>query len=227
MDPALALAQMLGPNVHSTLVSVHDTHAELLEAEREAVASAVPARRAEYSTGRRCARRLLAELGYADFALLAGPDRAPRWPAGVVGSIAHTRRLCAVAVAQEGAIRSIGIDLEDDGELESELWPQFLAARELRWLREQPGERSGRLARMLFCAKESVQKCQYPLSRSALEPREIEVELDLEAGSFRARLPARSPSHSRCEAELDGRIWAGAGALLTSVVLAPRLRTRA
>src|SRR5450631_1625040 len=67
----------------------------LLPEEAAGLGRAVPERQQEFAAGRLCARRVLAELKIVDFAVIAQPDRQPRWPATVVGSITHTTGLCA------------------------------------------------------------------------------------------------------------------------------------
>ena len=51
---------------------------------------AVESRRREFITGRRCARRALADLGFPLAPILRGPNREPLWPAGVVSSITRS-----------------------------------------------------------------------------------------------------------------------------------------
>src|SRR5437763_335927 len=80
---------------------------QLYPEERACIARAVPKRRAEFATGRVCARQALERLGVAVGPLLPHPDRSPAWPPGIVGSISHTDGYCAVAVAE--ATRALGI----------------------------------------------------------------------------------------------------------------------
>src|SRR5277367_2552834 len=63
---------------------------------------AVRARRTEFLAGRACARSALRKLadGRADDAIPIGPDRAPVWPAGIVGAITHAHGFAAAAVAR-------------------------------------------------------------------------------------------------------------------------------
>src|SRR5262245_62949338 len=79
----------------------------LLPEERAHIARAIPKRRNEFAVGRSLARELLGELGFPDFPLLPGADRAPRWPLGIAGSIAHDSRQCVVAVVRAGRIAGI------------------------------------------------------------------------------------------------------------------------
>lgn len=185
-------------------VSSHDgaPEGELFHVEHESVARAVPARRAEFAAGRGLARRLLERLGVSPIPIPVGPGRAPVWPEGFIGSIAHTRGLCVAALARRADIRSLGIDAEPDEPLEPELWDTICTPAEVAWLGEQPGEGRGRLARILFSAKESVFKCQYPLTGEWLDFGDVTIRLGA-AGEFTPHLPDRAR-----KADLQGR-WLG------------------
>ena len=157
----------------------------LLGSEGEVVAGAVEKRLREFATGRQLARRALAQLGFAPQPLVTGPDRAPRWPDGAVGSIAHTDGLCLAVCARRADWRSLGVDIEPDRPLADELQSYVLRPEEL----ERVGAESGadRAALATFCAKEAVYKCQYPLSNQMLEFHDVRVELDA-TGSFTAEI---------------------------------------
>jgi len=166
--------------------------------ERELVRKAVPRRAREFAAGRRVARALLARLGAGGAPLLGNPDRTPRWPAGVVGSITHAAELCAVVVARGGAVAGLGVDVEPDGPLEPELWPRICTPRERERLLQGGAESCGRRARLVFSAKESAYKCVYAHVRRVLGFHEVEVEVDFARRRFavsfaddvRARIPA-------------------------------------
>lgn len=129
--------------------------------ERAAVARAIPSRQAEFTGGRLAARRAMAALGLPPCAVPAGPDRAPRWPEGVVGSITHDGGLCLAIVGRSEAWRAIGIDLERDAELSPEITAQIATEAELSALAPLP---RGRAAARVFSAKEAAYKAQYPLT---------------------------------------------------------------
>ena len=76
------------------------------------LARAVPKRRAEYLAGRYLARELLAPLGFADFTLLRGEDRAPQWPQGIAGAISHNADTALCAVHRESGLGGVGLDVE-------------------------------------------------------------------------------------------------------------------
>jgi len=159
--------------------------------EAELVAPAVERRKREFLTGRVCARKALAALGATTGAILSGSDRLPLWPTGFVGSITHTDRHCAAAVARHAdGVRSVGIDLEPADALPTDIWETVCRPEELARLDEiQSVEERGLMARTLFSAKECAFKCQYPLTRRMLEFHEVAVALDMANGTFAATLP--------------------------------------
>lgn len=167
---------------------------DLWPEERSAVIGAVPARLAEFRAGRSAARRALASLGLPPVALPMGRDRAPVWPQGVVGSIAHAGGF-AIAVASRD--RLVGIDIEPDAELAPDLWSTICNDAELRRL---PEADRGRHVLRAFAAKEAVFKAQAPKSRAMFGYDVVEVTLadtafeahfQRDAGAFRAGLRLR------------------------------------
>src|SRR5690606_27649753 len=69
-------------------------------------------RQCEYLAGRLCARHALWQLtGHASVPAV-GEDRAPQWPAGIVGSITHSAGHAAALVAHAEHWRGLGLDLE-------------------------------------------------------------------------------------------------------------------
>src|SRR5438067_555135 len=77
-----------------------------------ALASAVHKRRVEFAAGRWCAREALrvCAADLAESVIEIGAQREPCWPAGVVGSIAHTNGYAAAAVARSADVIGLGID---------------------------------------------------------------------------------------------------------------------
>ncbi|KKB80719.1 hypothetical protein VW29_16715 [Devosia limi DSM 17137] len=157
----------------------------LFPEERAAIARAVPRRRAEFIAGRACARHALFRLGQPAMAIPSGPDRAPIWPDGFVGSISHCEDLAIAVVARcPGAIRSLGVDIEPACPLEAELVENICTAAEQRYLANAAN--AGLLAKTIFSIKESVYKAQYPLTHTMLEFLDVELVLDATAGRFDA-----------------------------------------
>jgi len=165
---------------------IADRLAALLPEELADVGAAVEKRRFEYASGRACAHRALARLGFAHAPLKSGPDRAPLWPDGATGSISHMAGWCAAAVARATEVVALGIDLEPDEPLEPSLWRLVATDREQAELERSPASSRGARARLLFCAKEAFYKCQYPATRVLLDFRDVECELTDDA--FRVTL---------------------------------------
>jgi 4'-phosphopantetheinyl transferase EntD len=162
----------------------------LFPEEEALVARAVEKRRLEFAKGRECARNALASFGLGPAPLLSGESREPLWPADVVGSITHTRGFCAAAVARSVRYRGIGIDAEPADALEPEV------ARRVCESDEESGAAVPSLPReiiprLVFCAKEAVYKCQFPLTRTFLGFGDVAVELT--DGEFHATLRVDTP----------------------------------
>lgn len=167
----------------------------LAAAEQACVARAVPRRQQEFAAGRLLAR----DLGVPP-PLLVGRDRAPCWPAGVVGSITHCERLAAVAVMYGPGL--LGIDVEPEGPLPDELRSSVLTPEE-RHL-------DPLAALITFSAKEAVYKAIHPRVRRLVEFHEVVVRLE-SGGRFIARTPLLQ------EHELPGRFGVTAGFVATAV----------
>ncbi|UTH74295.1 4'-phosphopantetheinyl transferase [Chromobacterium sp. IIBBL 290-4] len=127
----------------------------------DALARAVPKRRAEYLAGRFLCRRLLSEQGLPT-QVGSGRNREPLWPEGWLGSISHCGDMAVAALAPEEPGAYLGLDVEawmspkQCHELESSLvQPGELDALSSDWPRE-------RLLTLAFSAKESLFKALYP-----------------------------------------------------------------
>lgn len=194
----------------------------LFPEEEHAVGKAGFKRRREFAAGRYCARRALARLGIHDVALPANADRTPSWPAEVVGSIAHTDRYCIAAVALRTSLLAVGVDAEPDEPLETELWSVICTPHEQRWLANRSVCERGRLARLIFSAKESVYKAQYPLTGTVLEFHDVGLDIEPELGRFTATLLRDAGEGFFAGTRIAGRFGSLAGTLVTAVEL--RLR---
>lgn len=161
----------------------------LFPEEQRAIVNAVPKRLNEFSAGRRCAHLAMARLGFPGLPVTMGRDRAPVWPDGLVGSIAHSETMAAAVLARRAdGIRSIGLDLEPALPLPEDLLETILLPEERRWLVLLPVAAQLIHARLIFCAKEAFFKCQYGLSRAFIDFQAVEISLDLPGRSFRAVL---------------------------------------
>ncbi len=202
-------AEFLGPDVLMGARFVADVQELLFPEEALLVARAVERRRVQFASGRVLARALLEALGEAAAPLLRGEDRVPLWPAQVMGSLSHTDQVVLAAVARPTAdVLALGVDVEADVPLEQELWSSILTDSERQALDAQPAEVRGRMAKLVFSAKESVYKAQFALSRCMLDFQEVELVLLPEARMFEARLPEKVVE-AVGRATLAGRWWRG------------------
>jgi len=131
------------------------------------IASSVPRRQREFRAGRACAGVALAELGHVLGAPIAiGPDGAPQWPDGYVGSISHDSGLAAAVVAPAHRQAALGIDLaqtltpDQAADVLGLVAPESEVAR-LVALRVDPLV----ALTLLFSAREALFKCLAPRLR--------------------------------------------------------------
>ncbi|MFD0858024.1 4'-phosphopantetheinyl transferase family protein [Roseovarius aquimarinus] len=185
--PLAARLQALFPSgVALALTDPREEQPALVAREAEAMRRAVPKRQREFAAGRAAARRALAQLGRAPCEIPQGPDRAPIWPEGIAGSISHIDTLCVAALARQGELRALGIDLEPAAPLDPVLLPEICTLAERAWLACQPEPQRGLLARLIFSAKECAYKCQYPLTGRLVGFGALEITPDLDTGQFEA-----------------------------------------
>jgi 4'-phosphopantetheinyl transferase EntD len=163
----------------------------MFPAEAAAVAGAVAERRREFGTVRYCARRALRRLGLPAVPILPDRDRAPRWPAGVVGSMTHCAGYRAAAVARSGELRALGIDAEPHAQLPDEAPGLVLTEEErARVLALTGAHRDVHWDRIVFCAKEAVYKAWFPLTRRRLDFADVSTTVRPD-GTFGARVEQR------------------------------------
>ena len=164
---------------------VEDAHG-FWPGEAPAMARATPARQAEFAAGRAAARAAMRAVGMVPYAIPMGSDRAPVWPAGVVGSISHSNGLCIAVAARARALSGLGIDIEPLDPLPEELWPDVLTPADRDWLMTQDADLRGGYARMIFSAKEATYKAQYNLTGELIGFDAVEIEIDDVGGEFTA-----------------------------------------
>jgi len=170
----------------------------LLHPDERQVVERVAARRLkDYAAGRECARLALRQLEIEDFALLPASDRQPLWPPQITGSITHTHGYCIAVAARRSQVGGLGIDAELAQAVHEELWPRICRPEELEWLARQNTQDRGRLAALIFAAKESFYKCQYPLTGEWLGFEEVLIELTGDSQLLvRPQRPIRLEAHA-------------------------------
>ena len=156
---------------------------ELHPEEEQYVLNAVTARRAEFATGRFCARKILAKLGYAEIAIPVGPKREPLWPKNISGSISHDRGIAVAVISADQNISGLGIDLLGlESRIEGTGSGLIANKSEISSVGEMlysiPGCEFQNVNPLLliFSAKESAIKAISPSLEHYLDFREIHVE---------------------------------------------------
>ena len=190
----------------------------LLPQEAVAVQGAVGRRIEHFTAGRLCARRALARLGVEpEVPVPQGEDRTPVWPEGFVGSISHTTLWCAAVVARASEVRSLGIDLESSAPLKPSVLARISTPTERAWIAR--ARDSGLMGKIVFCAKESIYKCQYPLTRVKLGFRGVSLKVG--EGSFVAAF-TQAAGEFREGDTIEGRYLVEDGLVATACSLGVR-----
>lgn len=215
------IEEILPPEV--TAAEAYDDAAEaesaLFPEERAAVARAVDRRRAEFATARACARRALADLGFAPIPIPRGDRGQPLWPKGVVGGITHCAGYRAAAVARTEDLVAVGIDAEPHTPLPDGVLTHVSLPEE-RELLADLSVRDPAVAwdKLLFCAKEAIYKVWYPTAETWLGFTDARVT-PLTDGTFTAELLTTDPSPFLTP--LHGRWLARDGLVLAALAIPP------
>ncbi len=184
----------------------------LLPGEAAHLGRARPARIAEFTAGRSAARQAMQQLGALPQPVFAAPDRAPIWPAGLVGSISHCAEWCVAVLAHRDDYASLGVDIEDDAALPDDLAEEICSPSERADMAGQP-----KGTKQIFCAKEAAYKAQYPLTKTLFGFDRFEVHFS-DSNRFTARFTQTTKGFRRGD-YLPGRIVPVKGHLVTGVAI--------
>jgi len=215
------IEQILPPGAAGAEAFADPPGVVLFPEEQALVARAAAKRRQEFTTARDCARRALAALGVAAVPVLPGERGAPRWPAGLVGSITHCSGYRAAAVARASQLLTLGLDAEPDAALPEGVLPRVTSPAERARLRALAAAAPGTSwDRLLFSAKEATYKAWFPLTGRWLGFEDADVTISPADGTFRARLLVPGPVLGGAPlAAFPGRWLAADGLLVTAVTL--------
>lgn len=183
------------------------------------LAHAVPKRRAEYLAGRFLAQQLLTRLGYTDFILLPGEDRAPQWPTGIAGALSHNAETALCAVHLESGLGGVGLDVETLMTVEQaeELWGAIVGEAECNVLRRLP-QGFDRLLTLTFSAKESLYKALYPQVRCYFDFLDVRViAIDVQQRTFELELLNTLTPKCHAGRRFTGCYWYGSDDVTTFI----------
>ncbi|MFC0549056.1 4'-phosphopantetheinyl transferase family protein [Kutzneria chonburiensis] len=212
------IEDLLPAEVVSADVLGDDPDARLLPEEEPEVAKAVEKRVREFTIARACARRALGKLGLPETPILRGAKRQPLWPAGIVGSITHTRGYYAAAVARAEEVLTVGIDAETHAELPDGVLGVVTLPEEREMLSRLP---SGTFwGRILFSAKESVYKSWFPLTEKWLGFNDARVTIDPFENTFSVSLLVEPPLvRGEALTGFEGRYLVRDGFVVTAIAV--------
>lgn len=170
--------------------------------ERALVAGSVEKRQREFATG----RRLLRELIGIDEPIMIAAGGRPSLPAGVVASLAHDHGVAVAVVSRSGRVGALGVDVEPDEALSSEVSRLILRPDEI-----------GIDPHVAFTLKEAAYKAWSASGGAMLDHHD--VQLRVAAGRYVAHVVDAA-------VELHGRWATVAGRHLAVVVAGPETADR-
>jgi 4'-phosphopantetheinyl transferase EntD len=161
----------------ATLVTaeIADHHQSMHPAELALITGTSEKRAWEFSTGRFCAHQALHHLGIDDFPVLRGEHREPVWPRNVVGSISHCRDLAGAVVAETQRVKSIGLDIETQKQLNPAIARHVCTEKEKLWIGEQAIAQQNLALLIIFSIKEALFKCVYHATQEQLRFQQCDV----------------------------------------------------
>ena len=157
------------------LRAIEDCQAPRHQSDLDAVINTATSRQREYIAGRVLAREVLGRLGVDAQTIASGPKREPLWPTGIVGSISHNELFCAVVVAQNSVVTSVGIDIETTGRIDRPLWGHLFTAEETEHLLQLEPAAQSRQATVFFSIKEAFYKYQFPITHAWVGFKDVTV----------------------------------------------------
>jgi 4'-phosphopantetheinyl transferase EntD len=115
-------------------------------------------------------------------------------------------------------MRTIGLDVEQNGAVRQNLWPLLFTDTEQKRLRETDPCAQDVVATALFAAKEAFYKAQWPITREWLDFQDVEISLN--DGAITVSPRSRKAWISPLAVSLSGAL-ASSGNALAAIIFAP------
>ncbi len=141
-------------------------------------------RQQEFIAGRFCAAQAAKVVGINLLSLPSAKSREPIWPLGLVGSIAHSKKLAVSCVSLSEEHASIGVDAEEliERNICLDITTLIAEKAELTLLNNFDSQIG---LTILFSAKEALYKALFPLARTFIDFKEVKlISLDTDKGLF-------------------------------------------
>lgn len=181
-------ARLFPELVSSLVIKIRPTAYSIPVEEFELVKTATNKRINEFSAGRFCAHKLLAASGMDNGPILIGKHREPLWPAGIIGSITHSKDLAGAVLCPDDICTGIGFDIETIKPFNQAISKYICTPAEFEWLIEQKGRDSASLILLLFSIKESIFKCLFHATGYKYTFKDIQLAPDIQNNTARATL---------------------------------------
>jgi 4'-phosphopantetheinyl transferase EntD len=170
----------------------------------------------EVAAGRLCMRRAVEDLE----ARLA--PQALAEAASLTGCITHAEGFCAAVVGERRRFQALGLNAQICSRVTQALWPDFLTAPEMIWLKQLASSQQAAAASVLLAAKEAFYQCYYILTNEWLEPGAVNVHCtldDIHGGRFSVRAERDLTCGRDTLEALDGRFCFRRGLVVTAVAV--------
>ncbi len=216
-DNSISVNELFPAGVASCCLRVQDRMDYLFPEEFTYVDKAVAKRRNEFSTGRYCARQALSYLGYPSGVIKRNELRAPCWPSGIVGSIAHSDHWCAAAVAPADDFRGIGLDIETISRMNWAIGKRIITPGESEWIIQLPENEQQHALALVFSAKEALYKCVAHLSTEQLTFSDAAMEAPDEPDCFTIHLNLKKATSTVTNSAFHGTYMEAHGEVLCGI----------
>ena len=174
-DISLLKKTLFPDSIQFALSLVDINKGKIYKEEEKFIKNAVRKRKAEFITGRILAKEILLTIGIENFPLLIGKSRQPLWPKNISGTISHSKEYCMVAVCENRLYKSIGMDVESVSKMKAKLFSFFCTDDEIESIQENKNLDQNTHGTIIFSAKESFYKLQYPLTHNYLSFKDAKV----------------------------------------------------
>ena len=141
-------------------------------------------RQQEFIAGRYCAYQAAKMVGFDLVTLPSAETREPMWPAGVLGSITHSKKMAISCVSVSDDLSSVGVDAEEliKPSLSAEVEKVIATDEDLALLNKNEYQTG---ITILFSAKEALYKALFPLVQTFIDFKEVKLtKLNTDEGSF-------------------------------------------
>jgi len=156
---------------------IDDFQKDLLGLEKDIYRRMGGVRRMEFRAGRSLAHIAMRLLQFGENPVGMDAKGAPLWPAEVVGSISHNQKECCVALGRKIRFLSVGIDIESPISLDmaDSIFDVVCSRLERSKIKKMADSGKKKEVLKIFCMKESVYKCQYPITEKWLDFQDLEI----------------------------------------------------